>query len=124
MATRSHIRFVEDSEVTQIFKMHDGDPEYMIPHFKEFFELMRGLDINEIVPSYITYAKLDGFKDKTVKEFIKSEWKALCLEIYMEEVTEDLPSDIAYFYIIDLKAKTIDEVFTSQTWSLQGDRIK
>jgi len=117
MATRSHIRFIKGSEKFQIFKFHDGTPEYMIPHFVEFFKLTRNHDIDEIVPSFITFSKIAERKTQTIEEFLKSEWNDLCLEIYLAKVTDDLPSDIEYFYIVDLDKMIIKEKFTKRKWN-------
>ena len=109
MATRNHIRFIQGNRQIQLFKFHDGNPEYMSEHFEEFFKLTRNLDIEEIVPSFITFTKISHRTDKTIKEFLESEWHDLCLEVYMVEVTDDLPSDIEYFYTVDLDKKLITE---------------
>jgi hypothetical protein len=117
MATRSHIRFIQGSQKIQLFKFHDGDPEYMNEHFTEFFKLVRNFDIEEIVPSFITFTKIYERKEKTIKEFLESEWHDLCLEVYMTEVSDDLPSDIEYFYTVDLDKKLITEKWTKYTKS-------
>lgn len=119
MATRSHIRFEDGKKKFQLFKFHDGYPDTMIPHFKEFFKLLRNHEFDEIIPAYITYAKLEAHESKTIEEYQKNEWKPICLEVYLTEVTNDLPSDIEYFYIIDLKKEIIKEKYTKQTWKFE-----
>lgn len=125
MATRSHIRFtgksLTDKQTTvQLFKFHDGNPAYMLEHFKDFFSKCRNFSIEEIVPSFITYTKILHREDKTIKEFLNSEWHDLNLEIYLTEVSDDLPRDIEWFYKINLDTQTIEDVYSEKTYTFES----
>lgn len=124
MATRSHIRFIQGDKKIQVFKFHDGHPDYMTEFFNRFFKLVRNLDIDEIVPTFITFGKLDCHEEKTIKEFLNDEWKPICLEIYLTETTDDIPSDIEYFYHVDLDQKTIFEQYTKTGLNVQMEPKK
>lgn len=119
MATRSHIRFTQNGKSVQLFKFHDGNPAYMLEHFADFFSKCRNFDIDEIVPSFITYTKILHYEDKTIKEFLNSEWHDLNLEVYLTEVSDDLPRDIEWFYKVNLDAKTIEDVYSEKTYPLE-----
>lgn len=122
MATRSHIRFVEGDKSQQLFKFHDGDIQYMKDHFAEFFSLCRNMDFDEIVPSFITFTKMNHRKEMTIGEFLTSEWNELNLEVYLTDriEPENLPDDIEYFYIVDLDKKEITEILSEgETWKIE-----
>jgi len=109
---------VTHGKSVQLFKFHNGNPAYMLEHFKDFFSKCRNLNIDEIVPSFITYTKIVHRKDQTIEEFLNSEWYDLNLECYLTEVNDNLPSDIEWFYIVDLDKKTIEDVYSEKTYPI------